>query len=101
MLIAEALSYPRGMPGEVTLDLRPTKNRRQMIGSIKIRQGRDADMIRGIDHIELIVRDVEEFVSFFQKLGFELIQRTKHHGDAAEAIETQPRAARRLADFLE
>ena len=41
-------------------------------------------MIRGIDHIELIVRDVEEFVSFFQKLGFELIARTKHHGDAAE-----------------
>lgn len=41
-------------------------------------------MIRGIDHIELIVRDVEEFVDFFQKLGFELIARTKHHGDAAE-----------------
>jgi len=41
-------------------------------------------MIRGIDHIELIVRDVEQFVSFFQKLGFELVARTKHHGDAAE-----------------
>lgn len=41
-------------------------------------------MIRGIDHIELIVRDVEEFVAFFQKLGFELVARTKHHGDAAE-----------------
>ncbi|MPY73079.1 MAG: hypothetical protein GEU87_02355 [Alphaproteobacteria bacterium] len=38
-------------------------------------------MIRGI---ELIVRDVEEFVAFFQKLGFEQIARTKHHGDAAE-----------------
>jgi glyoxylase I family protein len=41
-------------------------------------------MIRGIDHIELIVRDVEEFVTFFRKLGFELLQRTRHHGDAAE-----------------
>lgn len=41
-------------------------------------------MIRGIDHIELIVRDVEEFVTFFQKLGFELLMRTGHHGDAAE-----------------
>ena len=41
-------------------------------------------MIRGIDHIELIVRDVEQFVGFFQKLGFELVRRTKHHGDAAE-----------------
>jgi len=41
-------------------------------------------MIRGIDHIELIVRDVEQFVTFFQRLGFELVARTKHHGDAAE-----------------
>ena len=41
-------------------------------------------MIRGIDHIELIVRDVEEHVTFFRKLGFELIARTRHHGDAAE-----------------
>ena len=41
-------------------------------------------MIRGIDHIELIVRDVEEHVAFFRKLGFELIAHTRHHGDAAE-----------------
>lgn len=41
-------------------------------------------MIRGIDHIELIVRDVDEFVTFFQRLGFELLMRTGHHGDAAE-----------------
>ncbi|MGQ4807785.1 hypothetical protein NKDENANG_01145 [Candidatus Entotheonellaceae bacterium PAL068K] len=41
-------------------------------------------MIRGIDHIELIVRDVEEFVTFFQKLGFELLTRTSHHGESAE-----------------
>jgi catechol 2,3-dioxygenase-like lactoylglutathione lyase family enzyme len=41
-------------------------------------------MIRGIDHIELIVRDVEEFVAFFQKLGFKLLTRTSHHGASAE-----------------
>jgi glyoxylase I family protein len=41
-------------------------------------------MIRGIDHIELIVRDVEEFVTFFQKLGFQLLTRTSHHGASAE-----------------
>ena len=41
-------------------------------------------MLRGIDHIELIVRDVEEFVAFFQKLGFELLTRTSHHGESAE-----------------
>ena len=41
-------------------------------------------MIRGIDHIELIVRDVEEFVTFFQKMGFQLLTRTSHHGASAE-----------------
>ena len=41
-------------------------------------------MIRGIDHIELIVRDVDEHVSFFQAMGFELLQRTLHHGGSAE-----------------
>lgn len=41
-------------------------------------------MIRGIDHIELIVRDVEESVAFFQKLGFKLLTRTSHHGESAE-----------------
>ncbi len=41
-------------------------------------------MIRGIDHIELIVRDVEEFVTFFQNMGFKLLTRTSHHGESAE-----------------
>jgi glyoxylase I family protein len=41
-------------------------------------------MIKGIDHIEFIVRDVEEFVTFFQKLGFNLLTRTSHHGASAE-----------------
>lgn len=37
-----------------------------------------------IDHIELIVRDVDEFVEFYQKLGFEVLMRTSHHGGSAE-----------------
>ena len=41
-------------------------------------------MIRGIDHIELIVRDVDEFISFFEKMGFKVITRTSHHGSSAE-----------------
>ena len=41
-------------------------------------------MVRGIDHIEIIVRDVEEYVAFFQKLGFKLLTRTSHHGASAE-----------------
>lgn len=41
-------------------------------------------MIRGIDHIELIVRDVEEFIAFFQKMGFKVLTRTSHHGASAE-----------------
>jgi len=41
-------------------------------------------MIQGIDHIELIVRDVDEFMDFYQKLGFKLLARTSHHGGSAE-----------------
>lgn len=41
-------------------------------------------MIRGIDHIELIVRDVEEFIAFFEKMGFKVLTRTSHHGSSAE-----------------
>jgi glyoxylase I family protein len=41
-------------------------------------------MIRGIDHIEIIVRDVDEYVEFLQKLGFKLLTRTAHHGSSAE-----------------
>lgn len=41
-------------------------------------------MIRSIDHIELIVRDVDETVAYFQKLGFELLTKTGHHGGSAE-----------------
>ena len=41
-------------------------------------------MVRGIDHIELIVRDVEETIGFFEKLGFKLLTRTRHHGTSVE-----------------
>jgi glyoxylase I family protein len=41
-------------------------------------------MIVGIDHIELIVRDVKEFVEFYKKLGFEVLTWTEHHGGSAE-----------------
>ena len=41
-------------------------------------------MVQSIDHIELIVRDADEFVEFFQKMGFKLLARTSHHGDSAE-----------------
>ncbi len=41
-------------------------------------------MVLGIDHLELIVRDVDEFVEFYEKLGFKLLLRTEHHGGSAE-----------------
>lgn len=41
-------------------------------------------MVKSVDHIELIVRDVDEYVDFFQKLGFKLLIRTAHHGGSAE-----------------
>ena len=41
-------------------------------------------MIRGIDHIELIVRDFDEYVEFLQTLGMEVLTLTTHHGKSAE-----------------
>ena len=41
-------------------------------------------MVLSIDHIELIVRDVDEHVEFYQKLGFQVLMRTAHHGGSAE-----------------
>ena len=41
-------------------------------------------MVRGIDHIEIIVKDVEEYITFFQRMGFKLLTRTSHHGSSAE-----------------
>ena len=41
-------------------------------------------MVLSIDHIELIVRDVDQHVEFYQKMGFNLLLRTSHHGGSAE-----------------
>ena len=41
-------------------------------------------VVLGIDHIELIVRDVDEFVEFYEKMGFKVLMRTSHHGGSAE-----------------
>jgi len=41
-------------------------------------------MIRGIDHIELIVRDFDDYVEFLQTLGMKVLKRTSHHGESAE-----------------
>ena len=41
-------------------------------------------MIKGIDHIELIVRDLDEYVAFFKTLGFEMVRETPHHGGSVE-----------------
>jgi catechol 2,3-dioxygenase-like lactoylglutathione lyase family enzyme len=34
--------------------------------------------------MELIVRDVDAHVTFFEKLGFNVLTRTSHHGGSAE-----------------
>jgi len=41
-------------------------------------------MILRIDHIELVVSDLEKFIGLFEKMGFEVILRTPHHGGSAE-----------------
>jgi catechol 2,3-dioxygenase-like lactoylglutathione lyase family enzyme len=41
-------------------------------------------MIKSIDHMELIVCDVDAHVAFFEKLGFDVLTRTTHHGGSAE-----------------
>jgi len=41
-------------------------------------------MIKSIDHLELIVRNVDAHVAFFEKLGFRVLTRTSHHGGSAE-----------------
>ena len=41
-------------------------------------------MIKGIDHIELIVRDFDEYVTFMKTMGFEELTRTSHHGESVE-----------------
>ena len=41
-------------------------------------------MIKSIDHMELIVCDLNAHVAFFEKLGFKVLTHTSHHGGSAE-----------------
>ncbi|MBC6417392.1 MAG: VOC family protein [Prochloron sp. SP5CPC1] len=41
-------------------------------------------MIKGIDHLDLTVGDLEAFITFFTALGFQVVRRTKHGGEAVE-----------------
>jgi catechol 2,3-dioxygenase-like lactoylglutathione lyase family enzyme len=41
-------------------------------------------MFEALDHIEVVVRDVERYVEFFRPLGLTVLRRTAHHGVSAE-----------------
>lgn len=41
-------------------------------------------MVTRIDHIEIIVNDLERYVDFLAKLGFEVVARTTHHEGSVE-----------------
>lgn len=41
-------------------------------------------MVKQIDHIELIVRDVAAYEEFFTALGFKVVLRSNHHGGSVE-----------------
>ena len=64
------------------LSNRPLSSRRPLGGEVGTELG--GVRVLGIDHIEWIVRDVDEFVEFYQKLGFEVLLRTVQHGWSAE-----------------
>lgn len=40
--------------------------------------------VLGFDHFQFIVKDVEESVKYFKKMGFTLVRRTEHHKGSAE-----------------
>lgn len=41
-------------------------------------------MVTQVDHIELVVDDIEGYVRLFETLGFTLLSRTTHHGASVE-----------------
>jgi len=41
-------------------------------------------LIRSIDHIDFAVRNLEEFVEMFEKLGFKLIRHSPHYTGSVE-----------------
>ncbi len=40
--------------------------------------------VTSIDHIEIIVHDLEAYVKMFEKLGFNILARTPHHEGSVE-----------------
>jgi len=40
--------------------------------------------ILGFDHFQFIVKNFDESVEFFKKMGFKLVRQTKHHEGSAE-----------------
>jgi len=41
-------------------------------------------LLMRIDHMEIIVRDVNEYVEFLKMFGFECVRETEHHHGSAE-----------------
>ena len=41
-------------------------------------------LLKRIDHMELVVRDPEQFIAFFEKMGFKVLTRSDHHHGSAE-----------------
>lgn len=41
-------------------------------------------MVTQVDHVELIVDDLDTYVRLFQAMGFKLLSRTTHHGVSVE-----------------
>ena len=50
-------------------------------------------MLKRIDHIEFIVRNMDEFIVFFQKMGFRLLSKTEHQGGSVEMALPGPSQA--------
>lgn len=40
--------------------------------------------VTGIDHIEIIVHDLDAYVEMFEQMGFQMLARTPHHGGSVE-----------------
>jgi catechol 2,3-dioxygenase-like lactoylglutathione lyase family enzyme len=40
--------------------------------------------ILGFDHFQFIVKDLEESIEFFNKIGFTIVRKTEHHEGSAE-----------------
>jgi catechol 2,3-dioxygenase-like lactoylglutathione lyase family enzyme len=41
-------------------------------------------MVLSVDHIELIVTDLDKTIKLFEAMGFKLVTKTPHHGGSAE-----------------